>query len=199
MTQLQIVDYGAGNLRSVVAAVQRLGVTPRIVTTAADVDIASALILPGVGAAAQAMAQLQDKGLDEVLPRCTAPVLGICLGMQLLLEFSEEGDVGTLGIIPGATRKLQHAPKLPHMGWNQVSWQKPCALLKNLIAPVDLYFAHSYYADTQSDYICATTDYGQPIPVVIQKDNFYGIQCHPEKSGDVGMTILKNFFKVVTP
>lgn len=189
MTTIQVIDYGAGNLRSVTAALTRLGVAPKLVKTGNDLDVASPLILPGVGAAGRAMENLNASGLADRIPDCTAPVLGICLGMQLMAEFSEEDDVATLGIFPGRVRKIQTSQKLPHMGWNEVKWhdsQQP---------PACFYFAHSYCMETDSKYVLASCDYDEKIPVIVRRNHFWGIQCHPEKSGPVGMTFLKNFLK----
>lgn len=186
---MQVVDYGAGNLRSVVAALARLGSPCRLVTSAADLDLKSPLILPGVGAAGRAMESLRATGIAEQLPKCTAPVLGICLGMQLMAEFSEEDHVPTLGIIPGRVRKIATTQKLPHMGWNLVTWSD------HGLPPADLYFAHSYCIETDPRYVLATCDYGPTITVVVKQNNFWGIQCHPEKSGAVGIQLLKNFLE----
>lgn len=189
MSTIQVIDYGAGNLRSVVSALARLGVTSRLVHAAADLDTAAPLILPGVGAAGRAMESLSASGLAARIPDCTAPVLGICLGMQLMAEFSEEDDVATLGIFPGRVRKIKTTQKLPHMGWNFVEWhdgQQPSAWF---------YFAHSYCMETDPQYILASCDYDEKIPVVVRRNNFWGIQCHPEKSGPFGMKVLENFLK----
>lgn len=189
MTTIQVVDYGAGNLRSVVAALARLGAPCRLVKSAADLDLQSPLILPGVGAAGRAMESLRATGLADHLPKCVAPVLGICLGMQLMVAFSEEDHVPTLGVFPGRVRKIATTQKLPHMGWNTVTWSDNC------LPPADLYFAHTYCVETNPKYVMATCDYGPKIPVVVRHDNFWGIQCHPEKSGTVGTQLLKNFLE----
>jgi glutamine amidotransferase len=189
VTTIQVIDYGAGNLRSVTAALTRLGVTPRLVKAGSDLDVASPLILPGVGAAGRAMENLNASGLADRIPDCAAPVLGICLGMQLMAEFSEEDDVATLGIFPGRVRTIQTSQKLPHMGWNRVVWKE------GKHSPDWFYFAHSYCMETESNYVLANCDYDEKIPVVVRRDNFWGIQCHPEKSGPVGMIFLENFLK----
>lgn len=188
---IQVIDYGAGNLRSVTAALTRLGETPKLVRTAAELDVTAPLILPGVGAAGRAMESLRESGLADRIPACTAPVLGICLGMQLMAEFSEEDDVATLGIFPGRVRKIETAQKLPHMGWNEVKW-------KDGKRPLTwFYFAHSYCMETDPQYVLATCDYGETIPVIVRRDHFWGIQCHPEKSGAAGEDILRAFLKEV--
>lgn len=189
MTTIQVVDYGAGNLRSVVAAMARLGASCRLVKSGADLDLQAPLILPGVGAAGRAMESLNATGIAAQLPKCTGPVLGICLGMQLMTEFSEEDHVKTLGIFPGHVTKIATTQKLPHMGWNTVTW------LNDDLPPSDLYFAHTYCVETDSQYVRATCDYGPKIQVIVNRDNFWGIQCHPEKSGDVGTQLLKNFLE----
>lgn len=189
MTTIQVIDYGAGNLRSVTAALTRLGVTPKLVQAAADLNVTAPLILPGVGAAGRAMESLNATGLAARIPECTAPVLGICLGMQLMAEFSEEDDVATLGIFPGRVRRIQTTQKLPHMGWNEVHWHD------GQQAPAWFYFAHSYCMETDPQYVLASCDYDEKIPVVVRRNNFWGIQCHPEKSGPIGMNVLENFLK----
>lgn len=186
---IQVVDYGAGNLRSVVAALVRLGAPWRLVKAASDLDLLSPLILPGVGAAGRAMESLRATGIAARLPKCTAPVLGICLGMQLMTGFSEEDHVAALGILPGRVRKMETTQKLPHMGWNTVTWSD------NALPPSDLYFAHSYCVETEPRYVVATCEYGQKLTVVVRRDNFWGIQCHPEKSGEAGAQLLKNFLE----
>jgi glutamine amidotransferase len=199
MTTIQVVDYGAGNLRSVTAALTRLGVTPHVVSRGSELQTDAPLILPGVGSAGEAMRCLQAQGMAEQLPRCTAPVLGICLGMQLMLTHSEEGDVETLGIFPGTVRRLRTACKLPHMGWNAVTGTRGAhPLLTGLPNPAHFYFAHSYVADTDSEYVVATCQYDSEIPAMICRKNFWGIQCHPEKSGENGMQLLANFIRMVS-
>lgn len=195
MNEIQVIDYDAGNLRSVVSALGRLGVQGRIVKSAQELDARAPVILPGVGAAGRAMESLAKTGLAERIPACTAPVLGICLGMQLMAESSEEDDVQTLGIFPGRVRRIQTIRKLPHMGWNAVRWRAAAALLATVPMPSDLYFAHSYCVNTDPEYVVASCDYGHEIPVIIHRRNFWGIQCHPEKSGPAGMKILENFVK----
>lgn len=186
---IQVIDYGAGNLRSVVAALARLGAPCRLVKAASDIDLQSPLILPGVGAAGRAMESLRATGIDLLLPKCAAPVLGICLGMQLMAAFSEEDHVSTLGVFPGRVRRIETRQKLPHMGWNTVTWSG------NSFPSSDLYFAHSYCMETERKYVLATCDYGETLPVVVRRDHFWGIQCHPEKSGEAGMQLLKNFLE----
>ncbi|PIR20965.1 MAG: imidazole glycerol phosphate synthase subunit HisH [Deltaproteobacteria bacterium CG11_big_fil_rev_8_21_14_0_20_47_16] len=199
MSRIQLVDYGAGNLRSVASALKRLDIDIQIVRSGDDIKIDQPLILPGVGAAAEAMRHLQETGIASVLPRCTAPTLGICLGMQLMLTHSEEGHVDTLGIFPGTVRLVTTALKLPHMGWNSVQFtEKALPLLADVPNPSYFYFAHSYAADTDAAYVVASCMYDSQIPVVIRKNNFWGIQCHPEKSGDVGMQVLTNFARMVS-
>jgi glutamine amidotransferase len=199
-----IVDYGMGNLRSVQKAVERLGCTAEISAEASALQSADKLILPGVGAFPQAVENLQKKQLWSVLQNTgNKPFLGICLGMQLLLSVSEEfGVTAGLDIVPGKVRYFrdnenfpQELP-VPHMGWNDVR-QKPTALFKNLPEIFSAYFVHSYYAQPADEKLTiGLTDYGLDFCAAVQKDNIFGVQFHPEKSGDNGLQILKNFLEL---
>lgn len=190
---IQVIDYGAGNLRSVVAALRRLDVDCRVVATAQDFDAAAPVLLPGVGAAGSAIAGLTRAGLVAALRAATAPVLGICLGMQLFGESSEENDVPTLGLVAGRTQRLHRAPKSPHMGWNQVRRVMPSPLFAGIPDGTHFYFAHTYVLHAADDDVTATTEYGETIPVAVQRGRVSGVQFHPEKSGDAGMQLLRNF------
>lgn len=200
---IAIVDYGAGNLRSVELALARLGVHTRVTADPDMLALADGLILPGVGAFSDAMAALGRSGtIPAVLEAVGAgrPLLGICLGMQLLLDGSEEGPgVPGLGLIPGEVRRLPGCGlKIPHMGWNSLTPAKPSPLFKGLPEEIYVYFVHSYAckAADPAD-VLAVTDYGVPFHAAVQRGRILGFQFHPEKSGDVGQKLLANFVEMV--
>ena len=189
-----IVAGGGANIASLQYALQRLDAAS---TVSADGDIiraASHVILPGVGAAAHAMARLRDSGLDVVIPTLRQPVLGICLGMQLLHDSSEEGDARCLGIIPGRAARFEPESDrpVPHMGWNTLDIRRPCALLEGLARGDYGYFVHSYALPLSAATI-ASTVYGATFSACVQWRNFYGAQFHPERSAAVGRRLLRNF------
>jgi glutamine amidotransferase len=188
--EVVIIKYNAGNIRSVLFALERLGVDA-IVTDDHDlIRNASHVIFPGVGAANSAMPYLKDRGLDGLMRSLTQPFLGICLGMQLMCAHSEEGDVDMLGIFDIPVKKFTQG-KVPHMGWNSLTRLKS-PLLQGLKEGDYCYFVHSYYAAASSDAI-ALTEYGTSFSSALHKNNFYGVQFHTEKSAAVGEQILKNF------
>ncbi|WHX49261.1 imidazole glycerol phosphate synthase subunit HisH [Paenibacillus woosongensis] len=196
---IAIVDYGMGNLHSVSKAVERLGYEGLVTGDAAEILGADGVLLPGVGAFGDAMAHLRGTGLDAVVRQAAAggtPLLGICLGMQLLFGESEEhGRNEGLGILPGrAVRFAGGEYKVPHMGWNRLSFLQPDNPLLAGLEEGHVYFVHSYHVETQakSDLI-AVTDYGHPVTAIVGRDNVYGMQFHPEKSGELGMSLLRNF------
>lgn len=197
---LVLVDYDAGNLRSISKAFEKIGVTPKISGDAADILAADGLILPGVGAFPKAMKTLEEKGLIEPIKTAVkkgTPLLGVCLGMQLLFEQSEEhGLTKGLGLIPGEVKPLPALPHLavPHMGWNQLELQQADPFVANLAGEY-VYYVHSYYVDCPKDYILATSHYGVEVPGIVRKDRVYGTQFHPEKSSAIGQEILKAFVK----
>jgi len=197
---LAIVDYGMGNLHSVSKAVERLGAEAVVTADERDILGASGVILPGVGAFADAMKELAASGLDEAVRQYAAsgkPLLGICLGMQLLFAHGEEhGDHVGLGLLPGSVVRFQGGYKVPHMGWNQLSFLRDSPLTAGVEAGY-VYFVHSYHAlpERQEDLI-AVTDYHQPVTAIIGRDNVYGMQFHPEKSGETGMQLLGNFLRL---
>lgn len=200
---IAIVDYGAGNLRSVELALARLGVHTRVTADPDMLALADGLILPGVGAFSDAMAALGRSGtIPAVLEAVGAgrPLLGICLGMQLLLDGSEEGPgVPGLGLIPGEVRRLPGCGlKIPHMGWNSLTPAKPSPLFKGLPEEPYVYFVHSYAckAADPAD-VLAVTDYGVPFHAAVQRGRILGFQFHPEKSGNVGQKLLANFVEMV--
>lgn len=192
-----IVKYKAGNLASVSNALERLGAAYFISDNPQELEKANAIIFPGVGHAAAAMDDLRSKDLDVWLKSTKKPVLGICLGMQLLFETSEEGDCKTLGIIPGRLKKFDSSKaKVPHMGWNQFDTNKEHPLINGIGNKQFLYYVHGYYAPT-NEYTLASCLYIKDFAAVVAKDNFMGVQFHPEKSGQVGSLLLQNFLDMV--
>ena len=192
-----IIDSGGANLASLQFAFERLGARTQVSNDARTITSASRVILPGVGAAADAMQRLRNSGLAVLLASLTQPVLGICLGMQLLFQRSEEGSTDCLGILPESVRRLQPAPGLPvpHMGWNQLNLLRDDPLLEG-IAPNDyVYFVHSYAAPV-SAITLATADYGTPVSAIVRKGNFWGAQFHPERSAGTGARVLANFLRL---
>ena len=187
---LVIIKYNAGNVLSVTHALRRLAVVPVVSDNAAEIIAADRVIFPGVGEAASAMAYLRERKLDQVIRALKQPVLGICLGLQLLCCRSEEGNTECLGVFPGEVRRFPPLAKVPHMGWNNITELKG-PLFSGLLDPY-LYFVHSYYADRDS-YTTAVADYIEPFSAALQKDNFFAVQFHPEKSGAPGERILQNF------
>lgn len=189
-----LVDAGGTNIGSVRYALQRLGVDAELTADAAVIRAADKVILPGVGAAGPGMARLHELGLVEVMRGLTQPVLGVCLGMQLLCETSEEGNTPCLGVIPAPVRRFTEAPgrRVPHMGWNRLVATQPHALLAGLGDDDSAYFVHSY-AVPVGEYSVATTDFGGDFSAVIARGNFHGMQFHPERSAAVGARLLGNF------
>jgi glutamine amidotransferase len=188
---IAIVKYNAGNIRSVQNTLNRLGHNCLITDDADDLRNADKVIFPGVGEANSAMKYLKNNGLDEVIKSLEQPILGICLGLQLMCEYSEEGDTSCLGIFPNIVKRFQGDAIVPHMGWNNLMSQKGI-LFNGIEANDDLYFVHSYFAEL-SDYTSAVCNYIQPFSAAIEKKNFYATQFHPEKSADIGSRILQNF------
>ena len=194
MTALALIDAGGANLGSVRYALERLGVEARIVCDADELRGAQRVILPGVGAAAPAMTLLRERGLDRALRALDVPLLGICLGMQLLFDASEEGDVECLGLLSGNVFKMRGDASLrvPHMGWNTLEKVRDSALLQDIEAPAHAYFVHGYAAPVTEDCI-ATSTYGEPFAACVQRGRVAGMQFHPERSADLGSTLLANF------
>ena len=192
-----LVDAGGSNIGSVRYALQRLGVDAALTADAERIRSADKVILPGVGAAAPGMARLRELELVEVIRSLTQPVLGVCLGMQLLCEHSEESDTPCLGVIPAKVRRFEETPELcvPHMGWNQLSPAGAHPLLNHLAEGDWAYFVHSY-AVPVGDYTLASCDYGGAFSAVIARGNFHGMQFHPERSAQVGAKLLKNFLEL---
>lgn len=199
---LAIIDYGMGNLRSVQKALEQLGYEAVITTDRAVVARARGIILPGVGAFADAARRLAELGLDAEIRKAVAigkPFLGICLGLQLLFEGSEEnGWHAGLGIFKGWVRRLPPGLKVPHMGWNQVQQAKPSALFAGIPDNTPFYFVHSYYVDpVEPDIVLARTDYGASFPCAVGRESIFGVQFHPEKSSRWGLKLLANFGELV--
>ena len=197
---IAILDYGAGNLFSVKNALNYIGESCIITSDVKEIERADALILPGVGAFPDAMKKLHDCGMVSAIKQAVEkkPLLGICLGMQALFETGMEfSKTQGLGLIPGTVDLIRfpqgQTKKLPHIGWNQLEIRQPSELLKGLRDGDCVYFVHSYMAYTDSQYIAAECEYGTQITAFVQNGNVYGAQFHPEKSGEVGLEILKNF------
>ena len=199
MSQVAIVDSGGANIASLVYALRRLGADATLTRDPAVIVGASRVLLPGVGAAGAAMRQLRDTGLADLLPRLTQPVLGICLGMQLLFERSEEGDTECLGILPGTAEPFSPAPDrpVPHMGWNQARPVADDPLFEGVDGGAWFYFVHSYALPTGPT-TSAVTEYGEPFTAAARKGNFFGTQFHPERSSAAGARVLRNFLALST-
>ena len=189
-----IIDYGAGNVRSVQFALERLGYDAICTNDAEIIKSADKVIFPGVGEASSAMEELRNQGLDKVIPELTQPVLGICLGMQLMCRFSEENNTDCLNIFPVDVLKFDEKLKVPQIGWNVINSLKG-ELFEGISENEYVYYVHSYYIPKNDD-ATALTDYGIQYVGSMQKDNFYACQFHPEKSSDIGERILKNFINL---
>jgi glutamine amidotransferase len=197
MSDVAIIANGGANIASLGFALERLGARARVVDDAAALRAAPRAILPGVGAAGDAMRRLRSLGLVDVIRELRQPVLGICLGMQLLFEGSEEDEADCLGVLPGRVRRLGHRPgrPVPHMGWNRVRQHRPNPLTEPLDDGAWAYFVHGYAAP-DSDATCAYADYGEALPAVIQHRNFFGVQFHPERSAATGARLLERFLRL---
>ena len=192
---IQIIDYGAGNLQSVKNALKKLGVKYEVISSPQELRADAKVIFAGVGAAGTAMASLKKSGFDKVLPKLKNPFLGICLGMQLLFETSEEDDASCLGVLKGDVRRFPLGLTVPQIGWNKVA-VNDSVLFKNIPQGSYFYFVNSYYCKPTEKGSLAETDYGITFCSAIQRENFYGVQFHPEKSGEIGQKILDNFVKL---
>jgi len=195
-----IIDYGLGNLGSVKNALDKLGVDSMVSKSVKDIEKATGLILPGVGSATEGMKNLRKSGLNKVILKqikLKKPILGICLGMQLLFFLSEEGNTECLNVIEGKVKKFNNKLKVPQIGWNQVK-QKPSKLFLSIKDKSYFYFVHSYYCQASEEKIIrGSTDYGINFTSVIEDKNIFGVQFHPEKSGENGLKLLKNFVDIV--
>ncbi len=196
-----ILDYGLGNLRSLQTALEGQGIKAKISNDPEEISSATAIFLPGVGAFRDASNALWDSGLAELLRKRSGEgvyIIGICLGMQLLYDKSfENGEYEGLGLIPGEIVKLVEMPKIPHMGWNNLTIEKEDPLTKYTSTGDFVYFVHSYYAKSSGDEILAYTEYGEKIPAVVRKGNIIGFQFHPEKSSEVGALLLKALGEII--
>lgn len=192
-----IVNYEAGNIFSITAALKRLNIDYGMIDTADQFDQYDKIIIPGVGHAGAAMAKLEARGLVDVIRNLKKPVLGICVGMQLLTDFSEEGNSDLVGVIPLKTLHFQEriGEKVPHMGWNSIAFENTCPLFQDIPNNSYFYFVHSYFIEYDATYTIARCDYGLPFSAAISKDNFWAVQFHPEKSGAAGEQLLLNFAK----
>lgn len=195
---IAIIDYGMGNLRSVAKGFEKMGVSVRVTGDPKKLAEARGVVLPGVGAFSDAMRNLYDLGMVEAIHKVVEqgkPFLGICLGLQLLFESSEEwGTSSGLGIFPGRVRRLPPGLKIPHMGWNTLAIKQPCPVFTGIPGDAAFYFVHSYYVDPADPGLTAgSTEYGIEFTSVAARDNIFGIQFHPEKSSALGLRILQNF------
>lgn len=192
--KIVIIDYGAGNVFSVLMALKRLGYEAIVSGDTDEIRSADRVIFPGVGQASAAMEQLRASGLDRVIPELKMPVLGVCLGMQLMCRSTEEENTRGLGVFPLDVKKITGDYKIPHMGWNNITGLKT-GLFKGIAENSRMYFVHSYYVPAD-EYTIAFCDYHAPFAAAIGKDNFYGCQFHPEKSSQWGEQVLKNFLEL---
>jgi len=190
-----IIQYGAGNIFSLTAALDRLQIEYGMISHESEFEAYDRYIIPGVGHAGAAMQKLECTGLVPTIRKITKPVLGICVGMQLITAFSEEGNADLLNIVPVKTLRFKEEAglKIPHTGWNQVHPKETNGLFKNIGQETYFYFVHSYFIEHNNLYTLASTQYGVQFSAAIRKDNFFGVQFHPEKSGMAGETLLTNF------
>lgn len=195
--KVAIVKYNAGNIYSVVNALNRLGINPIITDDATELMSADRVLFPGQGEASTIMSYLQAHRLDDIIRDLKQPVLGICVGQQLLCQHSEEGDTDCIGIFPVDVKRfrpVRHEDKVPAMGWNQLAFPQNDPIFEGLPEHPYVYFVHSYYVPL-CEWTIAQTDYILPYSAAIHKDNFWAMQFHPEKSGDIGEIIIKNFIE----
>ena len=192
--KLVIIDYGAGNIKSIQFAFKRLGIDAVLSNNIDEIKHADKVIFPGVGEASSAMKMLKESGLDKIIPNLKQPVLGICLGMQLMCNSSEEGNTKGLGIFNTTVKKFSNELKVPHMGWNVIKGLKS-SLFSGINENEFMYLIHSFYAEHCKETIAAT-DYGLNYASALRHNNFYGVQFHPEKSGLKGEVLLKNFLEL---
>ncbi|MBL7813427.1 MAG: imidazole glycerol phosphate synthase subunit HisH [Saprospiraceae bacterium] len=203
--KIAIINYDAGNIRSVIFALERLGVEALLTSDIETITTADKVIFPGQGEASSAMRSLRERGLDKVIPHLKQPFLGVCVGMQLLCDYSEENDTPCLGVIPQRVRRFpsENGLKVPHVGWNTIQLSQnteggasPSSILSPHFDNDYFYFVHSYYVE-KGIYTTATCDYGVEFAACLRKDNFHAAQFHPEKSSRAGEQLIKNFLEVV--
>lgn len=192
--KVSIVKYNAGNVQSVLFALERIGVSSIVTDNIDELNTSDKVIFPGVGEASSAMKYLEERKLDSVLMNLKQPVLGICLGMQLMCKYSEEGNTNCLGIFNNQIKLFKGDIKVPQMGWNNI-YELKTNLYNGIKENEYMYFVHSYYAEV-SEYTIAKTNYGTEFSSSLQKNNFYAVQFHPEKSSDAGQQLLENFIKL---
>ena len=192
--KLAIVKYNAGNIRSVIFALQRLGIEPLLTDDHDELRSADKVIFPGVGEASTTMSYLRERKLDQLIPSLTQPVFGICVGMQLMCKHSEENDTPCMGIFDINVKKFRGDEKVPHIGWNSISDLKS-PLFQYIKNEEFVYYVHSYYAEL-ADHTIAQTNYIEPFSAGLHRDNFYAVQFHPEKSGEVGAKIIEGFLNL---
>ena len=197
MIRLAIIDSGGANIASLRFAIERLGIDSQVTTDAATLRAATHVMLPGVGAAADCMERLRSANLVETIRSLRQPLLGVCVGMQLLFESSEEGNVTCLGLLPGRVQRFADRDGLPvpHMGWNQIEFPRPSPLLDDVASGDHMYFVHSYCAPVNESTI-ATTLYGERFAAIVRRGNVFGAQFHPERSARAGALVLRNFLLV---
>ena len=197
MIRLAIIDSGGANIASLRFAIERLGIDSQVTTDAATLRAATHVMLPGVGAAADCMERLRSANLVETIRSLRQPLLGVCVGMQLLFESSEEGNVTCLGLLPGRVQRFPDREGLPvpHMGWNQIEFARPSPLLDDVDSGDHMYFVHSYCAPMNESTV-ATTTYGERFAAIVRRDNVFGAQFHPERSARAGSLVLRNFLLV---
>jgi glutamine amidotransferase len=196
---IAIVDYGMGNRRSVEKALEHVGARAALTAERRDLEAADGIVVPGVGAFPEAMRRLRSLGLDETIREATVPIIGLCLGMQLLFDSSEEheGEAG-LGLLRGEVRRIDtRGLKLPHIGWNMVRWRRPSPLVEGLPEEAAFYHVHSFAPEPSDEaVILGTGEYGAPFVSFVEQGNVFGAQCHPEKSSANGLRVLGNFVRV---
>lgn len=188
---IQIIDYGAGNLFSICNALKKLGQNCEVINYPKSINSNAKIIFPGVGAAGSAMKNLKKRGFD--FKKTKNSFLGICLGMQLLFDYSEENNCKCLRVMEGTVKRFSNQLKVPQIGWNRVEKSKNNLLFKDIPNDTYFYFVNSYYVDTADSYVVAKTLYGENFASSVRKENFYGVQFHPEKSGEIGLKLLNNF------
>ena len=197
MIRLAIIDSGGANIASLRFAIERLGIDSQVTTDATTLRAATHVMLPGVGAAADCMERLRSANLIETIRSLRQPLLGVCVGMQLLFDSSEEGNVACLGLLPGRVQRFADRDGLPvpHMGWNQIEFPRPSPLLDDVASGDHMYFVHSYCAPVNESTI-ATTLYGERFAAIVRRGNVFGAQFHPERSARAGSLVLRNFLLV---